>query len=90
MPKTHATPASAKNFVAHFSTSDKVAVVEEWLQRHVTGGWKLRTEGVSDDLLTKSYQLVFAEQADHAKFRSHFAPARATRPSQPGHPQGKR
>ncbi len=72
------TAAAATKFVAHLSTSGKVDVIENWLTLNAKGRWAIRTEGISDDLSTKRYELVFSEKSDYLKFRSRFVPKAAS------------
>lgn len=77
MPNKASKNSAATKFVAHFSTSGKVDVVENWLKQNIAGEWVMRTEGVSEDLSTKRYQLVFSRREDYLKFRSRFSPGPA-------------
>jgi hypothetical protein len=63
---------TATKFVAHFSTSGKIDVIENWLKQYARGRWPISTEGISEDLLTKKYRAIFTEREDYAKFRSRF------------------
>ncbi len=64
--------ASTAKLVAHFSTSGKVDVVQEWLTLNAKGKWSISTEGMSDDLQIKKYRVLFSDRDDYAKFRGRF------------------
>jgi len=67
-----AAPAHPRHFVARFSTSGKISVVQGWLAHHAKAGWNLQMDGISEDLLTKMYRIIFAQKNDYDGFRARF------------------
>lgn len=59
-------------FKARFTTSGNVASVHSWLDLNIKGKWSLRIDSVSDDLLRKSYAVIFSEAADLGRFRAAY------------------
>jgi len=66
-------------FVAHFSTSGKISVVEDWLGEITRGKWSMQIEDISADLHKKTYKIVFQDRADYMKFRERFAPGQPSK-----------
>ncbi len=68
-------PQPAPRLIAHFSTSGSVRVVDDWLKQNCREDWVIRSEGASDDLMTKKYLVSFENRNDYNAFRSRFTKA---------------
>jgi len=55
----YAKSSAAIKFVAHFSASGKLDVIENWLKQYAKERWTISTEGMSNDLQTKKISRYF-------------------------------
>lgn len=61
------------SFGVLFSTAGAVCDVEEWLEDNCAGEWSLAVEGIDENLIKKSLQIMFEIEADKLRFISEFA-----------------
>ena len=71
-----AKPEAPVKLVAHVSTSGKGDVVDTWLKQNIKGTWSMNTEGVSDDLQTKKYRIVFLDRTITQSLGAALRPSR--------------
>jgi hypothetical protein len=55
--------------VLRVSSSRSIQPIEAWLSRNCRAEWAIRFEGISDDLISKNWQISFADVNDLAAFR---------------------
>jgi hypothetical protein len=57
------------NHVLRFVSSRSIQPIEAWLARNCRAEWTIRFEGISDDLMSKNWEVSFSDLNDFAAFK---------------------
>ncbi len=66
------TDKKSEDFTVRVTTGGRINSIEEWLNEHAIGGWTIKVDGMSDDLMKKDYVLVFEREEDRNAFRTYY------------------
>ncbi|MDP6175454.1 MAG: hypothetical protein QGF09_14905 [Rhodospirillales bacterium] len=56
-----------------YRTSEQSTVLEEWMEKNCRGKWNLRLDGVDEQLMGKSFKLMFELPEDKNNFIRYFS-----------------